>query len=118
MGMARDFCIAAMGLLFATHAQAHSLCGMQYRSNAGLAASLRADENSNVFDGMRLLTVIRDHTFWAITKPSDPAYPAVACVQQVVRDQGYERRPVQSICGRAPRKACAALIDEVSKAKF
>jgi hypothetical protein len=116
--MARGFCIAVVGLLCATHAQAHSLCGTQYRSITGLAALLRADENSSVFDGMRVLTIVRDHTLWWIAKPSHPAYPAVACVQQVVRDQGYERLPVQSACGRASRKACAALVEQVSKAKF
>lgn len=112
------FCIAALALLAATQAQGRSLCGQSYRSVAELKATLRGAEDSDVFDGMRVLTVARNHTLWWFTKPSHPAYPAVACVRQVARDQGLERLPVQYACGSVPKKACAALAQQLSTAKF
>jgi hypothetical protein len=94
------------------------LCGHSAANRAELEATLR--KTARVFDRDKQITTIfeSNRTLWWLTKPAHPAFPALVCMQQVVRGPGYVRLPPQSDCGGAPKALCSALVQRMSRVEY
>jgi hypothetical protein len=100
----------AIGVLFAADtASADELCGRQFDSLSQLYADLRseADRFSRVIERSSHVIFAGDQMIWAFARESQPAYPAVACLKIVPRDDSIEAI-VQTRCEGA-RDACDAV---------
>jgi len=102
--------LLAIGVLFAPDtASADELCGRQFDSLSQLYADLRseADRFSRVIERSSHVIFAGDQMIWAFARESQPAYPAVACLKIVPRDDSIEA-VVQTRCEGA-RDACDAV---------
>ena len=108
-----------MLIVAALPTKAATLCGQRFNSRADLETSLRATPDIHSFpaaDGIAVFGTTRK--LWWLTQPGHVAYPAAVCLEQVERDRGYVRLPIQSACWTAPKKACEALARYLAGVKF
>jgi hypothetical protein len=102
--------ILATGVLLAPNtARADQLCGRQFDSLSQLLADLRSEAKPDWHVVERSTHVIfaGGQRIWAFATDSQPAFPAVACLQIVEVDNGMETI-VQTRCEGA-RDACDAV---------
>jgi hypothetical protein len=102
--------LLAIGVLFAPDtASADQLCGRQFDSLSQLYADLRseADGSWRVIERSTHVIIAGGQMIWAFARESQPAFPAVACLQIVPRDDSIEAI-VQTRCDGA-RDACDAV---------
>jgi len=107
--------LLAIAILFAPDAAtADQLCGRQFDSLSQLYADLRreADRGWQVIERTTHVTFVGDQKIWTFARDSQPAFPAVACLQIVPVDDSIQAI-VQTRCERA-KDACDAV---VAKAK-
>jgi hypothetical protein len=109
--------LLAIGILLAPDAaRADQLCGRQFDSLSQLYADLRSETNRGwqviersthvIFAGGQMFT--GGQMIWAFARDSQPAYPAVACLQIVPVDDSIEAI-VQTRCEGA-KDACDAVV--------
>jgi hypothetical protein len=102
--------LLAIGILLAPDsACADQLCGRQFESLSQLYADLRseADRGWRVIERPTHVIFAGGQMIWAFAQDSQPAYPAVACLQIVQVDDSIEAI-VQTRCEGA-REACDAV---------
>jgi hypothetical protein len=102
--------LLAIGILFAPHtASADQLCGRQFESLSQLYADVRsaADAGWRVIERPSRFIFAGGQMIWAFARESQPAFPAVACLQIVPRDDSIEAI-VQTRCEGA-KDACDAV---------
>ena len=102
--------LLAMGILFAPNtASADQLCGRQFDSLSQLYADVRsaADGGWRIIERPSHVIFAGGQMIWAFARESQPAFPAVACLQIVPRDDSVEAI-VQTRCEGA-RDACDAV---------
>src|SRR5690242_21773178 len=105
--------------MIATAAQAHSLCGVSYRTRDDLWVSVTQKPDSRVWHAHDTATVFHKPNLWWFTTPRNRAYPTVACIRRfTMANGGYAHRPVQTDCGGAPKNRCLALARHLSKTKW
>ena len=100
-----------LGILLAPDtASADQLCGRQFDSLAQLYADLRseADRGWQVIERSTHVTFVGNQMIWTFARDSQPAYPAVACLQIVPVDDAIEAI-VQTRCEGA-QAACDAVV--------
>jgi len=97
-------------LLAPDTASADQLCGRQFDSLAQLYADLRgeADRGWQVIERSTHVTFVGNQMIWTFARDSQPAFPAVACLQIVPVDDAIEAI-VQTRCEGA-RDACDAVV--------
>ena len=85
--------LLAIGILFVPHAaSADQLCGRQFDSLSQLYADVRSEAGA----GWRIIERPSHFIFaggqmiWAFARESQPAFPAVACLQIVPRDDSVD----------------------------
>jgi hypothetical protein len=109
--------LLALGILLAPDsASADVLCGRQFDSLSQLYADLRseADRGWRVIERSTHVIFASGQMFaggqmiWAFARESQPAFPAVACLQIVQADDSLETS-VQTRCEGA-RDACDAVV--------
>src|SRR6266852_4838007 len=103
-------------LLAPATASADQLCGRQFDSLSQLYAGLRGEAEANrgwqVLERSTHVTFVGDQKVWAFARDSQPAFPAVACLQIVPAEDAIQAI-VQTRCEGA-KDACDAV---VAKAK-
>jgi len=102
--------LLAIGILFAPNtASADQLCGRQFDSLSQLYADVRsqADASWRVIERPSHVIFAGGQMIWAFARESQPAFPAVACLQIVPRDDSVEAI-VQTRCEGA-KDACDAV---------
>lgn len=102
--------LLAIGILLAPDsASADQLCGRQFDSLSQLYADLRseADRGWRVIERPTHVIFAGGQMIWAFAQNSQPAFPAVACLQIVQHDDSMEAI-VQTRCEGA-RDACDAV---------
>jgi len=107
--------LLAIGILLAPDtASADQLCGRQFDSLSQLYADLRSEANRGwrVIERSTHVTFAGGQMIWTFARDSQPAFPAVACLQIVPVDDSIEAI-VQTRCEGA-KDACDAV---VAKAK-
>ena len=107
--------LLAIGILLAPDmASADQLCGRQFESLSQLLADVRSEANSGwrVVERPTHFIFAGDQRIWAFARESQPAFPAVACLQIVPADDSLQAI-VQTRCEGA-KDACDAV---VAKAK-
>jgi hypothetical protein len=107
--------LLAIGPLLAPNtASADQLCGRQFDSLSQLYADLRSEANLGwqVLERSTHVTIVGDQKIWTFARESQPAFPAVACLQIVPADDSIQAI-VQTRCEGA-KEACDAV---VAKAK-
>ena len=105
--------LLAMGILFAPNiASADQLCGRQFDSLSQLYADIRseADGGWRIIERPSHVIFAGGQMIWAFARESQPAFPAVACLQIVPRDESIEAI-VQTRCEGA-RDACDAVAEK------
>jgi len=103
--------LLAIEILFAPNtASADQLCGRQFDSLSQLYADVRseADAGWRVIERPSHVIVAGGQMIWAFARESQPAFPAVACLQIVPRDDSIEAI-VQTRCEGA-KDACDAVV--------
>src|SRR5215468_7817358 len=101
--------LLASGILFAPEAaSADQLCGRQFDSLSQLYADVRsqADASWRVIERPSHFIFAGGQMIWAFARESQPAFPAVACLQ-IVREDSVEAI-VQTRCEGA-KDACDAV---------
>ena len=107
--------LLAVGIFLAPgRASADELCGRQFESLSQLYADLRNEANRGwrVIERSTHVILAGDQMIWAFAQDSQPAFPAVACLQIVPAADSIEAI-VQTRCEGA-KDACDAV---VAKAK-
>jgi hypothetical protein len=107
--------LLAIGLLLSPHtASADRLCGRQFDTLSQLYADLRSEANRGwqVLERSTHVTIVGDQKIWTFARESQPAFPAVACLQ-IVPGEDSIQAIVQTRCEGA-KEACDAV---VAKAK-
>jgi hypothetical protein len=107
--------LLAIGLLLAPDsASADQLCGRQFNSLSQLYDDLRNEANRGwqVLERATHVTFVGDQKIWTFARESQPAFPAVACLQIAPVDDSIQAI-VQVRCEGA-KEACDAV---VAKAK-
>ena len=102
--------LLAVGILLAPDtASADQLCGRQFDSLSQLYADLRSEANGawRVIERSTHVTFAGGQIIWTFATDSQPAFPAVACLQIVQVDDSIEAI-VQTRCEGA-REACDAV---------
>jgi hypothetical protein len=102
--------LLASGILFApSTAHADQLCGRQFDTLSQLYADVRsaADASWRVIERPSHVILAGGQMIWAFARESQPAFPAVACLQIVPRDDSLEAI-VQIRCEGA-KDACDAV---------
>jgi hypothetical protein len=102
--------LLALGILFAPNtASADQLCGRQFDSLSQLYADVRsaADAGWRVIERPSHFIFAGGQMIWAFARESQPAFPAVACLQIVPREDSLEA-VVQIRCEGA-KDACDAV---------
>ena len=102
--------LLAIGVLLAPNtASADELCGRQFDSLSQLYANIRseADQSWRVIERSSHVIFAGNQMIWAFARESQPAYPAVACLKIVPRDDSIEAI-VQTRC-KGARDACDAV---------
>ena len=96
-------------LLVSDTARADQLCGRQFDSLSQLFADVRSDANSGwrVIERPTHVIFAGGQMIWAFARESQPAFPAVACLQIIQADDSIEA-VVQTRCEGA-RDACDAV---------
>ncbi|HMA70311.1 MAG TPA: hypothetical protein VKP67_02285 [Xanthobacteraceae bacterium] len=96
-------------LLVSDTARADQLCGRQFDSLSQLFADVRSDANSGwrVIERPTHVIFAGDQMIWAFARESQPAFPAVACLQIIQAEDSIEA-VVQTRCEGA-RDACDAV---------
>src|SRR5215475_7389123 len=85
--------LPALGILFAPNAaSADQLCGRQFDSLSQLYADVRsaADASWRIIERPSHVILAGGQMIWAFARESQPAFPAVACLQIVPRDDSLE----------------------------
>jgi hypothetical protein len=100
--------LLAIGVLFTPNtASADQLCGRQFESLSQLYADLRSEADRwRVIERSGHVIFAGGQMIWAFARESQPAFPAVACLQIVPRDDSIEAI-VQTRCEGA-KDACDA----------
>ena len=109
--------LLAIGIIFAPdNVSADQLCGRQFDSLSQLYADLRSEANRGwqviersthvIFAGNQLSA--GGQMIWAFARDSQPAFPAVACLQIVPVDDSIEAI-VQTRC-EGEKEACDAVV--------
>src|SRR5215470_18875623 len=109
--------LLAIGILLAPDtASADQICGRQFDSLSQLYAGLRGEAETNrgwqVLERSTHVTIVGDQKVWTFARDSQPAFPAVACLQIVPAEDSIQAI-VQTRCEGA-KDACDAV---VAKAK-
>ena len=102
--------LLAAGILLAPDtASADQLCGRQFDSLSQLYADLRSETNRGwqVIERSTHVIFAGNQMIWAFARDSQPAFPAVACLQIVQADNSIEAI-VQTRCEGA-KDACDAV---------
>jgi hypothetical protein len=101
--------LLAVGILFAPKtASADQICGRQFDSLSQLFADLRSEADRwRVIERSTHVIFAGGQMIWAFARESQPAFPAVACLQVVPRDDSIEAI-VQTRCEGA-KDACDAV---------
>ena len=102
--------LLAVGILLAPDtASADQLCGRQFDSLSQLYADLRSETNRGwqVIERSTHVIFAGNQMIWAFARDSQPAFPAVACLQIVQADDSIEAI-VQTRCEGA-KDACDAV---------
>ena len=102
--------LLAIGILLAPDtASADQLCGRQFDSLSQLYADLRSEANGGwqVIERSTHVTFVGGQMIWTFATDSQPAFPAVACLQIVQVDDSIEAI-VQTRCEGA-KDACDAV---------
>jgi hypothetical protein len=102
--------LLAVGILLAPNAvRADELCGRQFDSLSQLYADIRAQAGAGwrVIERPSHFIFAGGQMIWAFARESQPAFPAVACLQIVPRDDSVEAI-VQTRCEGA-KDACDAV---------
>ena len=101
--------LAVVMLLAPDTARADQLCGRQFDSLSQLFADVRSDANSGwrVIERPTHVIFAGGQMIWAFARESQPAFPAVACLQIIQADDSIEA-VVQTRCEGA-RDACDAV---------
>src|SRR5215467_15281511 len=102
--------LLAIGVLFAPDtASADQLCGRQFDSLSQLYADVRsaADASWRIIERPSHVIFAGGQMIWAFARESQPAFPAVACLQIIQTDDSIEA-VVQTRCEGA-RDACDAV---------
>jgi hypothetical protein len=102
--------LLAIGVLLAPKtASADQLCGRQFDSVSQLYADLRseADRGWQVIERATHVTFVGGQMLWTFARDSQPAFPAVACLQIIGVDDRIESI-VQTRCEGA-KDACDAV---------
>ena len=96
-------------LLSPDRVSADQLCGRQFDSLSQLYVDLRSEANGawRVIERSTHVTFVGDQMIWTFARDSQPAFPAVACLQIVQVDDSIEAI-VQTRCEGA-RDACDAV---------
>ena len=96
-------------LLVSDTARADQLCGRQFDSLSQLFADVRSEANSGwrVIERPNHVIFAGDQMIWAFARESQPAFPAVACLQIIQAEDSIEA-VVQTRCEGA-RDACDAV---------
>jgi len=103
--------LLAIGILLAPDAaRADQLCGRQFDSLSQLYADVRseADRGWRVIERSTHVTFAGGQMIWTFARESQPAYPAVACLQIVPAQDSIEAI-VQTRCEGA-KDACDAVV--------
>jgi hypothetical protein len=103
--------LLAIGILLAPDsANADQLCGRQFDSLSQLYADVRSEVNSGwrVIERSTHVIFAGGQMIWAFARDSQPAFPAVACLQIVQVEDSIEAI-VQTRCEGA-RDACDAVV--------
>ena len=103
--------LLAVGILLAPDtASADQLCGRQFDSLSQLYADLRSETNRGwqVIERSTHVIFAGNQMIWAFARNSQPAFPAVACLQIVQADNSIEAI-VQTRCEGA-KDACDAVV--------
>jgi hypothetical protein len=103
--------LLAAGILLAPDtASADQLCGRQFDSLSQLYADLRSETNRGwqVIERSTHVIFAGNQMIWAFARDSQPAFPAVACLQIVQADNSIEAI-VQTRCEGA-KDACDAVV--------
>jgi hypothetical protein len=107
--------VLVIGLLLAPEAaSADQVCGRQFDSLSQLYADVRreADSGWRIIERSTHVIMAGGQMIWAFARDSQPAFPAVACLQVVQVDDSLQAT-VQTRCQGA-KEACQAV---VAKAK-
>ena len=102
--------LLALGILLApVTASADQLCGRQFDSLSQLYVDVRkeADDGWRIIERSTHVILAGNQMIWAFARESQPAYPAVACLKIVPRDDSIEAI-VQTRCEGA-KDACDAV---------
>ena len=101
--------LAVVMLLAPDTARADQLCGRQFDSLSQLFADVRSEANSGwrVIERPTHVIFAGGQMIWAFARESQPAFPAVACLQIIQADDSIEA-VVQTRCEGA-RDACDAV---------
>jgi len=103
--------VLGAGTLLAPHtANADQLCGRQFDSLSQLFADLRSetDRGWQVLERSTHVTFVGNQMVWTFARESQPAFPAVACLQIVPVEDSIEAI-VQTRCEGA-KDACDAVV--------
>jgi hypothetical protein len=103
--------LVAIGILLALNtARADQLCGRQFDSLSQLYAGLRSetDRGWQIIERSTHVIFAGNQMIWAFARDSQPAFPAVACLQVVQKDDSFEAS-VQTRCEGA-KDACDAVV--------
>jgi hypothetical protein len=103
--------LLAIGILFAPNtASADQLCGRQFDSLSQLYADVRREAAAGwrVIERPSHFIFAGGQMIWAFARESQPAFPAVACLQIVPRDDSVDAI-VQTRCEGA-KEACDAVV--------
>ncbi len=105
--------LLAFGILLAPDtASADQLCGRQFDSLSQLYAGLRGEAETNrgwqILDRATHVTFVGDQKVWTFARDSQPAFPAVACLQIVPVGDSIQAI-VQTRCEGA-KEACDAVV--------
>src|ERR1700757_185153 len=84
--------LLAIGVIFAPNtASADQLCGRQFDSLSQLYADLRSEADRwRVIERSSHVIFAGGQMIWAFARESQPAFPAVACLQIVPREDSIE----------------------------
>jgi hypothetical protein len=101
--------LLAIGILIAPDtARADELCGRQFDSLSQLYAGLRSEAEANrawqVLERSTHVTFVGNQMVWTFARDSQPAFPAVACLQIVPAEDAIQAI-VQTRCEGA-KEAC------------
>jgi hypothetical protein len=103
--------LLAIGILLATApARADELCGRHFDSLSQLYTDIRseADRGWRIVERPSHIIMAGDQMIWAFARESQPAFPAVACLQVVPADDSL-RAIVQTRCD-GKKEACDAVV--------